>query len=47
MNLSSADLDDGADNRRCADTKTAADLRQRISELGVAVLRKGVSLSHM
>lgn len=46
MNLSSADLDDGADNRQCADTKTAADLSHRISELGVTVLRKGVSLSH-
>lgn len=46
MVVSSADLEDGADNRPCADAKAAADPSCRISESAISVLRKGASLSH-
>lgn len=39
--LSSAELDDSAEDRRSADPKAAADLSRRISQSAIAVVTKG------
>lgn len=39
--LSSAELDDTAEDRQSADPKAAADLSRRISRSGIAVVTKG------